>query len=123
MDKQKLDYFKKRLLEEKSLLEKELFEIEEGNLHISQSTLTGNNPYQDHFADMGTATFERERDLSLEINARDILERVKIALQRIEKGIYDLCSVCGSDIDPERLEILPYADSCIECKRKEEKER
>ncbi len=120
MEKSKLDYFKNLLLKEKELLEKELFEIEEGNLHIKQSTLTGENSYEDHFADSGTATFDRERDLSLDLNARDILERVKAALQRIEKGIYGLCVSCKKEIDLERLDALPYADLCIECKRKEE---
>lgn len=120
MDQQKLEYFKKKLLTEKSRLEEELREIEIGNLTESQSEVSGENPYEDHFADSGTATFERERDLSLERNAKDLLQRVEAALKSLEKGIFGICRRCGEEIDPARLKALPYADLCIACKRKEE---
>lgn len=120
MDKKKLASFKKNLLEEKVRLEKELREIEVGNLNQSQSETSGENSYEDHFADSGTATFERERDLSLDRNARDILARVKQALDRIENETYGICTCCGKEIDLARLEALPYADLCIVCKKKEE---
>lgn len=120
MDKKKLASFKKNLSEEKVRLEKELREIEVGNLNQSQSETSGENSYEDHFADSGTATFERERDLSLDRNARDILARVRQALDRIENGTYGICTHCGKEIDLARLEALPYADLCIVCKKKEE---
>lgn len=120
LNKKKLATFRKKLLEEKARLEKELREIEVGDLHHSQSEVSGENSYEDHFADSGTATFERERDLSLERNAKDILTRVKQALDRIENGAYGICTSCGKDIDTARLEALPYADLCIACKKKEE---
>ncbi|MDI6892109.1 MAG: TraR/DksA C4-type zinc finger protein [Actinomycetota bacterium] len=120
MDKKKVASFKKNLSEEKVRLEKELREIEVGNLNQSQSVTSGENSYEDHFADSGTATFERERDLSLDRNARDILARVRQALDRIENGTYGICTHCGKEIDLARLEALPYADLCIVCKKKEE---
>lgn len=120
MDKKKVASFKKNLSEEKVRLEKELREIEVGNLNQSQSETSGENSYEDHFADSGTATFERERDLSLDRNARDILARVRQALDRIENGTYGICTHCGKEIDLARLEALPYADLCIVCKKKEE---
>jgi len=120
MKKGQLEYFKKRLLEEKKSLEKEFSEIEDRNMELTQSETSGENPYDDHFADSGTATFERERDLSLERNIRDILRRVKEALEKIEKGKYGICDICGREIDPDRLEALPYANLCITCKKQEE---
>lgn len=120
VDKKKINEYKKKLLEEKERLEKELHEIEDNNLKNSQSESSGENNYSDHFADSGTATFERERDLSLERNIKDILGRVNSALERIDKDTYGICTHCHEEIDPARLKALPYADLCISCKKKEE---
>ncbi|MDO8885522.1 TraR/DksA C4-type zinc finger protein [Candidatus Oleimmundimicrobium sp.] len=111
---------KEKLESEKRRLEEELKEIEEGNLKETQNETTGENSFEDNFADSGTATFEREKDLSLEINIKDLLSRVNGALERFKKGTYGKCFMCGGDIDPARLKSLPYADLCIECKKKEE---
>lgn len=120
MDQQKLEHFKERLLAEKKRLKEELKDIETGNLTESQSEVTGENSYEDHFADSGTATFDRERDLSLEENAKDILSQVEAALKSLEEGKFGYCRRCGEEIDLARLKALPYADLCITCKRKEE---
>ncbi len=120
MDQKRLAYFKKILLKEKSRLERELKAIDTGILGQSQSELFGENSYEDHFADSATATFERERDLSLERNIKDILQRVNMSLAKIEKGTYGICASCGKEIDMARLKALPYADLCITCKKKEE---
>lgn len=123
MDQQKMNQFKKILLAEKARLEEELKEMEVGNLSESQSEISGENSYEDHFADSGTATFERERDLSLERNIKDLLQRVEIALKNLEKGTFGTCRRCGEEIDPARLKALPYTDLCIACKRKEEEQQ
>ncbi len=123
LSKSKLKFFKKLLEEEREKLKKELKEIEIGLMRVAQSEAAGENAYEDSYADSGTATFERERDLSLERNVRDLLSRVEIALNKIEKGNFGICSHCGREIGFQRLEALPYADLCIECKKKEEKLR
>ena len=120
IDDKRLEVLRKKLKTEKSRLEDELKEIEEGILRQSQSEMTGENSYQDSFADSGTVTFEREKDLSLERNIKDLLSRVNKALECFKKGTYEKCAMCGQDIDPARLKTLPYADLCIECKKKEE---
>jgi len=122
LDQQKKEQFKKKLLAEKARLEEELKEMEIGNLSESQSEISGENSYEDHFADSGTATFERERDLSLERNIKDLLQRVEIALNNLKKGTFGICRRCGEEIDPARIKALPYADLCIACKRKEEEQ-
>jgi len=122
LEQQKLLGFRNKLLEERTRLQQELREIEVGNLSESQSAISGEHSYEDHFADSGTATFERERDLSLERNVKDLLQRVGMALTSIEKGTFGNCRRCAKEIDAARLSALPYADLCIECKRKEEAE-
>ena len=121
MDKKKLAAFKKVLLQEREALERQYRELEEGTLHASQSDFSGEMPFEDEYAASGTATFERERDLSLSENVKDILGRVNHALQRIEDGTYDTCELCKTPIPEERLKALPYANLCISCKEKEEK--
>lgn len=121
MDEKRLELLEKKLNEERVRLAGELKAIEEDNAKQTQSEMTGENSFEDNFADMGTATFEREKDLSLKRNVRDLLSRVDEALERLKKGTYAKCTVCGNDIDPARLKALPYADLCLDCKKKEEK--
>ena len=120
MEQSKLEAIKSRLLEEKTRLEEEIVSIERGNLRESQHDVSGENAYLDHQADAGSVTFDRERDLSLERNVKDILQQVNAALVRIEAGSYGTCTRCSVEIDPARLKALPYADMCIACKKKEE---
>lgn len=119
LSKEKIASLKEKLIKEKERLEKELKD-ESGNLSESQSESSGENSYETHFADSGTTTFERERDLSLEQNIIDILKQVNHALEGIKKGKYGVCTKCSDEIDPARLKAIPYADLCINCKKKEE---
>lgn len=120
MNKKKLAAFKKILLREKEILEKQYRDLEQGNLHASQSDFSGEMPFEEEYAASGTSTFERERDLSLSENVKDLLQKVNEALERIENGTYGICEMCGLPIPEERLEALPYANLCISCKQKEE---
>ncbi len=121
MNKRKSAKFKKLLEQEKLVLEKQYRDLEEGNLHASQSEFSGEMPFEEEYAASGTTTFERERDLSLSENVKDILQRVNEALERIESGNFGICELCGESIPEERLQALPYANLCITCKQKEEK--
>jgi DnaK suppressor protein len=121
MNKRKMTTFRKLLEEEKIVLEKQYKDLEEGNLLASQSDFSGEMPFEEEYAASGTTTFERERDLSLSENVKDILKRVNEALERIDSGTFGVCELCGSNIIEERLRALPYANLCISCRQKEEK--
>lgn len=121
MNKRKTASFEKKLLKEREILERQYRELEEGNLHSSQADFSGEMPFEEEYAASGTTTFERERDLSLSENVKDILQKVNEALERIEGGTYGTCELCGQPIPEERLQALPYANLCISCKQKEEK--
>jgi DnaK suppressor protein len=69
----------------------------------------------------GSATFERERTMSLARNARAVLKQIDEALVRMDEGVYGTCLRCGQAIDPARLEALPQADYCLDCRREEER--
>lgn len=84
------------------------------------SEASGENNYRDHMADQGSATFDRELDLSLEENLRDSLAAVRHALARMHDGTYGVCEQCSVEIPGERLEAIPTATLCITCKSAEE---
>ncbi len=46
---------------------------------------------------------------------RRLLQRIEAALRRIEYGTFGECTVCGNEIQPKRLEIMPWTDYCIRC--------
>lgn len=84
------------------------------------SEASGENNYRDHMADQGSATFERELDMTLEENLRASLADVKAALQRMDDGTYHACARCGAEIPLERLQAVPTASLCISCKEEDE---
>lgn len=75
----------------------------------------------DDQADSGTKTFEREHEMSLVINARDMVLQTERALERIENKSYGNCEDCGNPIGKERLQVFPRATLCMICKQKEER--
>lgn len=75
----------------------------------------------DDQADAGTKTFEREHEMSLVINARDMVLQTERALDRIDSKNYGNCEECGSPIGKARLQVFPRATLCMLCKQKEER--
>lgn len=75
----------------------------------------------DDQADAGNKTFEREHEMSLLINARDMVIQTERAIDRIDNKTYGVCEVCGSQIGKARLEVFPRATLCMSCKQKEER--
>jgi RNA polymerase-binding protein DksA len=74
-----------------------------------------------HPAETASATLDREIDYTLEENSEHVLAEIEAALARIESGTYGVCRTCGQPISEERLEAIPYATQCIDCKRREER--
>jgi RNA polymerase-binding transcription factor DksA len=75
----------------------------------------------DDQADSGTKTFEREHEMSLVINARDMVLQTERALDRIDNKSYGNCEECGNPIGKARLQVFPRATLCMICKQKEER--
>lgn len=99
-------------------LEADIAELSHGR--DSQSEASGENAYRDHMADQGSATFEREMDMTFEENEREALDEVKSALDRLRAGTYGVCTRCEAEIPSARLEAMPTATLCIQCKEDEE---
>ncbi len=75
----------------------------------------------DDQADAGTKTFEREQEISLVNNAREVSEQSEHALGRILDGSYGVCESCGNPIGKNRLLVFPRATLCVPCKSKQER--
>jgi DnaK suppressor protein len=75
----------------------------------------------DDQADVGAKAYEREHELSLTYNARELLGQTERALARIESGTYGLCESCGEPIGKARLQAFPRATLCVRCKQREER--
>jgi DnaK suppressor protein len=75
----------------------------------------------DDQADAGAKTFQREHELALTQNARELLELSERALARIDEGTFGVCASCGQPIGKARLQAFPRATLCVTCKQREER--
>jgi RNA polymerase-binding protein DksA len=119
-DPTRLKMIKQTLLGQRAELEDQL-QTEAQAFSSSESEIASEIRSDENPAEAGTATFEREKHLSIANNVQDLLEKSTKALEKIEDGSYGICESCGRPIDPDRLAALPHALMCIECKKAEER--
>jgi RNA polymerase-binding transcription factor DksA len=104
----------RRLGEERARLESI---VEEFDLQREQSRLTetaSEHNADPENADGGSIAFEMEMDLSVEQNAKSLLDKVARAEARMEAGCYGICEVSGRPIPIARLDALPYATTTVD---------
>lgn len=98
-------------------LEKELDRLLKTNNASKQGRL-GSNLDRD---DLAQNYITQERRLALQDVEETQVSQIKEALKRINTGVYGTCANCGKDIEPERLEIIPYAILCVHCQQAQTK--
>jgi DnaK suppressor protein len=108
---QELEVERERLVEVITEHEKEMEDARNSETAADRSSDPEN-------ADAGSMRLEYAKELSIERNAADLLHKVEHALRRIENGGYGTCEVCGEPIPVARLEVLPYATTCVTCASK-----
>lgn len=114
MDTTQLENFRRKLLEKRK-------EVLKGVQTSSTSSKeTGSDGIQD-IADQASSAYTKEFLLSVGDEERRVLKQIEIALQKIKDGHYGVCETCKGIISSKRLEALPFAQLCINCKEKEEK--
>ena len=74
-----------------------------------------------HPADVASDLVARENLLTTERHLRVDLSAIEDALRRVRDGTYGTCATCGRPIARERLEVLPQADRCVACQRREDR--
>ncbi|MDR0849447.1 MAG: TraR/DksA family transcriptional regulator [Propionibacteriaceae bacterium] len=72
-------------------------------------------------ADVGSSNFERDQEVSLTANARELWEQSELALKLFDEGLYGVCEVCGRPIGKARLQVFPRATMCVSCKQRTER--
>ena len=116
------DALRERLLQERQRLEAEIRELD-ADLSESLKDSSAESPYDQHMAETATVTLDREIDLTLEGNALASVAQINRALGKLENGTYGVCDGCGKMIGEERLKVAPFATLCIDCKRRQERNR
>lgn len=111
MDKKKLESFKKKLEERQQALRKAVSRTEEDGRVADQDSA------QD-IADRAASSYTKEFLFSQSNNERQLLQMVETALQRIREGVFGECVSCGNEINPKRLEAVPWTRYCIACQEK-----
>jgi DnaK suppressor protein len=112
---------RERLEEELAVVKAQKDQITQTVFSQDQSDSWGEND-QDS-TDVGTSTFEREKELSISNNLLDLEEKIERALAKIADGTYGLCERCGKPIEKARIRALPYAALCLADKQAEERLR
>jgi RNA polymerase-binding transcription factor len=110
MRKERLTYFRKRLLDKHRQLVDE----------VGRTALYGKDQEDDSIKDLGdqaNTAYNREFFFELGNGDRRLLRDVMTALQKLDDGSFGACERCGEVIGDKRLEALPFARYCIDCQR------
>jgi len=113
------DRFRTALLEERKRVVESIDYVRQEAPRAAEDDQTEMN-LDNHLAEGASLTLDQEIDDTLEENAEHVLAEIDEALARIDAGTYGTCVTCGKEISAERLEAIPYATQCIDCKRREE---
>ncbi len=121
MNKKDLMHFEERLIEERMKLLKELGYFEDKIFSESQKNAAGDlSAYSVHMADQASDAQEREKAYQMASVEGRLVYHIDEALRRIKDGTYGSCSACSKRIKKPRLEVVPHARLCIDCKKAEE---
>ncbi|MDX1623260.1 MAG: TraR/DksA C4-type zinc finger protein [Gemmatimonadota bacterium] len=122
LDKENLEVLEQRLLEEREEVLRELGFFDENMQDTMQKASGDLSAYSFHMADQGTDAMEREKAFLMASKEGRRLYQIDEALRRLYRDSeeFGLCESCGDPIGWDRLEAIPYATLCIECKTAEE---
>jgi DnaK suppressor protein len=112
MNKDRLEYFKQYLTNQRDTLVSE-----------AMKTVEDMSDEEETFPDpTDRASLESDRNFLLRIRDRErkLIVKINEALARIEDGTFGICEMCGEDISEERLKARPVTTLCIDCKTEEE---
>ncbi len=120
MDPAELERFAERLRREERKIKEQIDSYQLEQAASLKDSIHELSSYDNHPADIANETFERSKDLALLDNARALHQQVREALERIGNGSFGRCRRCGQEIERERLEALPSAALCLNCRKIEE---
>ena len=113
MEKKRLDQYRKRLLERKEQLQEIVSKLEQDGREADEEIAND-------VADKATNSYTKEFLFKKSNDDRFIMQLIQEALERMDSGEYGACVACGGEMQPKRLEAVPWARHCIECQEKQE---
>jgi RNA polymerase-binding protein DksA len=115
-------HFEQRLLDEREKVVKQLAQFDQSFSESLQGSDGDLSAYSFHMADQGTDAMEREKAFLFASKEGRLLYHIDEALRRLYKAPekFGYCEECDADIGFERLDALPHARLCIDCKEREE---
>ena len=120
-DPSEKEYFRKIIEDKIRDLLKELGYLKEKSLETTLAEYSGDtSTYSFHMADQGTDAQEREKAFMFAHREGKFLNHLVRALERITDGTYGYCAECSNPIPKKRLEAVPHATLCIDCKSNQE---
>ena len=114
--KTELHHFKSIILEKKKEILEELETLRDSMMYSTTGEYASENSTYSTHMEQGTDAMEREKTFLFASREGKFLNHLEDALVRIDKGDYGRCSVCGKLIEKERLEAVPHAQQCLQCK-------
>jgi RNA polymerase-binding transcription factor DksA len=107
---------RQRLVAERERLEHDIYERTEGSeVVLAVNSLADSGGMASDQADDAGALSDAERNSAILRNSQVLLDQVLQALARLDAGTYGICVRCGREINPRRLEVLPYVTLCVDC--------
>src|SRR3990167_6822738 len=115
-----LDAYKKTLMHMKEKLVHDIKNMahESADSEANSKDVSG---HALHMADVATDMYDREFNLGLASNDREVLFKIEGALKRVDGKIFGLCSQCKKFIPMVRLKAIPYVETCLKCQEELEK--
>ena len=122
MNKKELEKYRKLLLKKRQEMLSQMEFIKKTEMETTTKEATGDHSsYSYHMADQGTDSMEREKNFFYAQRDGRLIYHINQALERIDEGNFGLCQSCNNPIHTARLEAVPHARLCIQCKSTEEK--
>lgn len=113
-----LDVFRKLILEQQQETREEFDILSQNILDTSGEFDADNQAFSLHTAEQGSDAIEREKTFLHAQRTSDYLKKLEEAIERIDRGTYGICVVCGELIEKERLQAVPITQKHVDCKNK-----
>ena len=121
LTKAQVEGFRERLAAELEFIKGNLNALTRDALRQQSESDGDVGVHSTHMADHGTDNFDRDINLLLASGRQEAIYAIEDALRRMDAGSFGNCEVCGNPIGFDRLDAMPYAKMCIECKKDLEK--
>ncbi|MFA5389589.1 MAG: TraR/DksA family transcriptional regulator [Candidatus Omnitrophota bacterium] len=115
--------YKKLLIKIRDAINSDISHIAKESLKSQKESSGDLSGYSFHMADMASDSYDRELSLNIASEEQEVIYEIDDALKRIEEGKFGRCLSCDKKIPQKRLNAVPYAKYCIQCKSKEEKKK